>query len=458
MGSDESNGPEHGKSLGLPTATALVTGSIIGTGIFTLPAAIARYGMLGLAGFVLATLGAIALGLVFASLSAKMPGVQGGPYAFAHIGFGDVAGFINAFMYWCAAWPGNAGIVISIVFYGQVLFDLDGDNRLQSIVLALVGLWIPVVINLRGTSTMGVFQTLTVVLKFLPLVFVATVGLFYAVRLGNWPGWNPSGEGLLGSLSTSLTIATFSYIGIETAAIAAARVRHPARNVPRATLFGTLTSAIVYLLVTIAIFGIMPNESLQASTAPFSDVFNIIFGGSWGGKLVAGFAIISGLGALNGWTMICGEVPQAAARDGLFPQAFARSNRNGVPAFGIIVSTVLASIAVILALSSSGGVDAFTKIVQFAGVAIGVPFFFSVLVQIYWLYTEGGLVSSTSFGRDVFIAIVALVFSLWIVIGSGQQAAFLGLLILLLGFVVMMVLFVESGTFGPRDGKPDRDA
>lgn len=445
MAAEESSGPDQGESLGLPTAIALVTGSIIGTGIFTLPAAIAKYGMLGLVGFFVATLGAVALGLVFASLSAKMPGVQGGPYAFAHIGFGDVAGFINAFMYWCAAWPGNAGIIISSVFYVQVLFGLDTDNRSQSIALALIGLWIPVVINLRGTSTMGIFQTLTVLLKFLPLVFMATVGLVYAIRLGNGPGWNPSGEGVLASLSTSLTIATFSYIGIETAAIAAARVRNPARNVPKATLFGTLTSAVVYLLVTIAIFGIVPNEALQGSTAPFSDAFNAIFGGSWGGKVVAGFAIISGLGALNGWTMICGEVPQAAAKDGLFPQAFAKSNRNGVPAFGIVISAILASIAVILALSSSGGVDAFTQIVQFAGVAIGVPFFFSVLVQIYWLFTEGKSINTSSFRRDVFIALVALVFSLWIVIGSGQQAAFLGLLILLLGFVVKMIQFIESG-------------
>lgn len=348
---------------------------------------------------------------------------------------------------------GWSGIVISWVFYVQALFGLNSDNRVQSIMLALIGLWIPVLINLRGTASMGSFQTVTTVLKFVPLVFIGTVGLFFAFRLGNWPVWNPSGEGLIGSLSTSLTIATFSYVGVETAAIAAAKVRNPEQNVPKATLYGTLAVAAIYLLVTVAIFGIVPNDTLQNSGAPFSDAFNAIFGGSWGGKLVAAFAVISGIGALNGWTMICGEVPQAAAKNGLFPSVFAKNNKNGVPAFGIITSTVLASIAVTLALASSGGVDAFSEIVKFSGVSVGVPYFFSVLVQLFWMFTEGKKLNIPSFRRDVVISIVAMVFTFWMIAGSGQLAGYLGMLILLLGFILMLTLFIESGKFGPRESE-----
>lgn len=443
--------PRATGTLGLPAAIAMIAGSIVGTGIFTLPSAIAKYGMVGLFGFFIATFGAIALGLVFARLSRAIPGAQGGPYAYARTGFGDVAGFINAFLYWCAAWPGNSGIVISWVFYVQALFGLNSGNRVQSIIIAMIGLWIPVLINLRGVGSMGAFQTITTVLKFLPLVFLATIGLYFAFTLNNWPSWNPSGDNTLLALSSALTVSTFAYVGVETAAIVAAKVKNPETNVPKATLYGTLATALVYILVTVAIFGIVPNETLQVSGAPFSDAFNQIFGGSWGGKLVAAFAVISGIGALNGWTMICGEVPQAAARNKLFPSIFAKENKNGVPAFGIISSTVLASVAVILALSTSGGVDAFAEIVKFSGVTVGVPYFFSVLVQLYWLYTEGRKLNVSNFGRDVAISGVALGFTFWMIAGSGQLANFLGMLILLLGFVMMMYLFIENGRFGAHE-------
>jgi APA family basic amino acid/polyamine antiporter len=323
------------------------------------------------------------------------------------------------------------------------------------IIIAMIGLWIPVLINLRGVGSMGAFQTVTTVLKFLPLIFMGTVGLYFALTLNNWPSWNPSGEGMLGSVSTSLTLATFAYVGVETAAIAAAKVKNPEENVPKATLLGTIATAAVYILITIAIFGIVPNGTLQDSGAPFSDAFNEIFGGSWGGKLVAAFAVISGIGALNGWTMICGEGPQAAAKNKLFPAVFARENKNGVPAFGIISSPVLASIAMGLALGTSGGIDAFSKIIQFSGVTVGIPYFFSVLVQLYWLLTEGRRLNIKSFGRDVAISVVALVFTFWMIAGSGRLANFLGMLVLLLGFVMMMFLFVETGRFGAKQLDPE---
>jgi APA family basic amino acid/polyamine antiporter len=448
--SDPATEAPTGGALKLPAATALIMGSIVGTGIFTLPSAIARFGMAGMAGFVIATIGAIALALVFASLARIIP-AQGGPYAYAREGFGDLAGFLNAFSYWCAVWPGNAAIVISWVFYVQALFGWDPENRSQSIVIALVGLWAPVFINLRGAGSMGRFQVITTVLKFMPLIFLATVGLFFAVTAGNWPAWNPSGGSTVAAISGALTVATFSYVGVEAAAIAAAKVRNPVKNVPTATVLGTLSTAVIYLLVTTAIFGIVPNERLQTSGAPFSDAFNAIFGGAWSGRLVALFAVISGLGALNSWTMVSGEVPQAAARDRLFPEIFDRENRNGVPAFGIVVSTVLASLSAAVALGVAGGVEAFTHLVLFCGVTVGVPYFFSILVQLYYLYTDGRRLHPATFPREVILAIIALVFTGWMIAGSGQLAAYLSLLIFGIGFVFMTCLYIRTGRFGAGD-------
>jgi basic amino acid/polyamine antiporter, APA family len=279
----DSSDPSPEGTLGLSAAVALIMGNIVGTGIFTLPSALAKYGMAGLVGFLVATLGSAALAMVFAALSRIIP-AQGGRYAYAREGFGDVAGFLNAFSYWCAAWPGNAGIVVSWVFYVQALFGWDSDNRLQSILIALVGLWVPVLINLRGAKSAGGFQVVTTVLKFLPLVFLAIGGMFYAFAAGNWPPWNPSGGSILAAISAALTVATFSYVGVETAAIAASKVRNPETNVSKATVLGTLSTAAVYILVTVAIYGIVPHDTLQTSGAPFTDAFNAIFGGTWSGR------------------------------------------------------------------------------------------------------------------------------------------------------------------------------
>lgn len=451
--SPSSGTPEQSEGLGLPAAIALVMGTVIGTGIFTLPAALAQYGLAGLTGFMLATIGAVAVAVVFGALARLYP-APGGPYAYAREGFGDMAGFWNAFSYWCSAWPGNAGVAISWVFYVQALFGLDPDNRMQSILIGLVGLWIPVIVNLGGAKSLGRFQLVTTVLKFLPLVFLATVGLFFAFALGNWPAWNPAGGSTLFALSSALTVATFAYVGIEAAVIGAGRVRNPQRNVPRATVWGTLATALLYIFVTIAVFGIVPNETLRATGAPFTEAFDAIFGGTWSGKLVALFAVISGLGALNGWTLVCGEVPYAAAKDGLFPKVFASTNRHDMPAFSIVSSAVLASLAVVLALGTRGGVDAFTEIVMFSGVTVGVPYFFSVLVQLYYLFTEGRRLNPATFPREVIVAAVALVFTFWMIAGSGQFAVYISMLIFLLGFVMMAVLYIQTGRFGPkRKGK-----
>ena len=128
-----------------------------------------------------------------------------------------------------------------------------------------------------------------------------------------------------------MAIALFSYLGVETAAVAAAKVRDPDRNIPRSTIFGTLATAVVYMLSLTPLLGILPATTLAKSSAPFSDAANVIFGGTWAGKAMAVAVIISGFGALTSWTMICAEMPLAAAKDGLFPERFKRMTASGVP-------------------------------------------------------------------------------------------------------------------------------
>jgi APA family basic amino acid/polyamine antiporter len=400
------------RSLGLGQSTALIMGSIIGVGIFSLPYSLASYGPISLVAMALATIGAVALAFMFAVMSRRLP-ADGGPYAYARSAFGNGLGFSNAWSYWITAWAGNAAIVVGWVYYVEHFLNKSSVVG-WSIVIALVGLWIPALINLTGVRNMGSFQVWTTVLKFIPLAIMSTVGLFF-IQGGNFTPWNTSGDSSLSAIGGAMAICLFSYLGVETAAVAAAKVRNPERNVPKSTIYGTLASSAVYLLSMIAVFGIVPTSALaqDANKASYSTAANSIAGGgSWAGNLVALAVIISGIGALNGWTMICAEMPLAAAKDGLFPTRFGRLSGRNVPAFGIISSTALASIAVVISYMGANGATVFTTLVLMTGITAAVPYAFSALAQLKWRIHDHQVVHTPRLVRDLAVAIAAFVFSL----------------------------------------------
>jgi APA family basic amino acid/polyamine antiporter len=394
--------------FGLTVATALVMGSIIGVGIFNLPTSLSFYGPITLVSMGLTTVGAIALALLFAALSRRLP-ADGGPYAYSRVAFGNKLGFANAWSYWITAWAGNAAIAVGWVLYVEVFFNKD-HNRLFSVLLVLVGLWLPAAINLSGVKNMGSVQVMTTVLKFLALAFMSTVGLFY-ISSSNFTPWNVTGGSAVSAIGSGMAIALFSYLGVEVAAVAAAKVKDPDRNIPRSTVLGTLVSAVVYMLSLIAVFGILSNTQLQESTAPFSDAVNSMFGGTFWGNVMAVVVIISGFGALNGWTMICAEMPLAAAKDGLFPKQFGRLSGKSVPAFGIVASTMLASIAMVINYLGSNGATVFTTLVLMTGITAAIPYGFSALAQMKWRLVDKRRLQSARFVRDMIVSVISVVFS-----------------------------------------------
>ncbi|MDI2128733.1 APC family permease, partial [Yinghuangia seranimata] len=278
----EPGGAEAAGTLGLPQATALVVGGVIGTGIFLLPATLAKYGTVSILAFGLVSVGAILIAMIFGKLGARIP-ASGGPYAYARDAFGEFPGFLTAWSFWLTAWIGNAGIAVAWV--GYVNYFLHWDSTIGKIVIALVGLAVPALVNLSGVRNMGAFQLVTTVLKFAPLLFVAIVGLFFVSSV-NFGPFNADGGSVIGALQTSAALVVFAYSGIEAVAVAAEKVRDPERNVGRASVFGCLACAGVYMLSTVAIMGNVPHDQLVDSTAPFSDALNNMFGGSaWGGVM-----------------------------------------------------------------------------------------------------------------------------------------------------------------------------
>ncbi len=408
------------RSLGLPQATALIVGSIIGVGIFNLPGSLAAYGPISLVAMVLTTIGALALAVMFAAMSRRLP-ADGGPYAYARAAFGNLTGFSNAWLYWITAWSGNAAIVVGWVIYVQLFINKDAVNA-WSIAIALVGLWLPALINLSGVKNMGSVQVWTSILKFVPLVIMSTVGLFF-IKSANFTPWNTSGDTNVGAIGAAMALCLFSYLGVETASVAAAKVRDPDVNVPKATIYGTLATAAVYLLSMIAVFGIVPSS--QMTGTPYSQAADAMVGNgsTWAGYAVAVAVIISGFGALNGWTMICAEMPLAAAKDGLFPPVFGRLSRAGVPVVGIVASTVLASIAMVIAYMGTSGQTVFNTLVLMSGITAAIPYGFSAAAQIKWRYDDNRVVHTPRFVRDMVVALVALVVSALFVYYSRNTGA-----------------------------------
>jgi APA family basic amino acid/polyamine antiporter len=439
-------------ALGLPSATALVIGSIIGTGVFTMPAVMAEAGTSSILTLGVIAIGAVLLGVMFGQLTKRVPSSDGGLYAYARHEFGDFAGYLTAWCYWITAWAGNAAIVSSWVLYVESLFGIHNPSAWTSFGIALTGLWIPALINIAGVRQMAWFQNVTVVLKFLPLLVVGVVGWFF-VSAANFGPFNATGGSLYSGIAIAAGVALFSFIGVETASIAAARVRDPRRNVGRASVLGTALSAVLYIAVTAAVMGLVAHDSLVGNGAPFVDAFQTMFGhAQWVGKLVAATAVVSGIGALNGWTLVTAEMPWAAAKDGLFPLQFAKTNRSGAPWFGIVVSTIVASALMGFAYSSKTGLTVFTYLVGLSVVTVAIPYFLSACAQLSYLVSKRRRVNGWSLVRDLSIATASMLFSLWVTFAAGYQAVYQAMLLFLIGIPLYSFLKARRERLGQVAG------
>ncbi|MFF9127132.1 amino acid permease [Streptomyces sp. NPDC014889] len=426
----------HARQFGLPVATALVMGNIIGGGIFLLPASVAPYGTVSLVAFGVLTLGAIALALVFGRLAERNPRT-GGPYVYAREAFGDFAGFLAAWAYWITTWVSNAALAVAAVGYLDVLIPVGG-HRWTACLAALTIQWLPALANFAGTRYVGAVQFVATVLKFVPLLLVAVGGLFFFDPRNLGP-FHEGGGSTVGAVSAAAAILLFSYLGVESAAVSAGEVKNARRNVGRATVIGTTGAALVYLLGTLSVFGTVAHDRLVKSTAPFSDAVNAMFGGSWGGWAVALAALVSMTGCLNGWTLLSAQTPYAAARDGLFPAAFGRRQR-GVPTFGVAVTVVLASLLTVYNYMS-GSAKVFEVLVLVTTFTATVPYLLATAAQIFHLVSgRRERVDRARLVRDAVVAGGAAAFSLWLVAGAGYAAVYQGVLFLFAGVLVYAVM------------------
>jgi APA family basic amino acid/polyamine antiporter len=440
MSAKEAGRPPLKRTLGMWMATALVVGNMIGSGVFSLPSSLASIGPVSLLGWVLTGVGSVLLAFVFASLARAHPRT-GGPYAYARHAFGDFMGFWTAWGYWIAVWAGNAAIATSFVAYLAVFWPEAGSNHVLAAVLASAAIWVLTLVNVAGAREGGRVQVLTTIVKFVPLAVIGVIGLFYMSR-ANFTPFAPGVHGArsgLSTLSAAGALTLWAFIGLESATVPAEEVRDPKRTVVRATLIGTIVTTLVYIVATVAVMGVVPASTLQSSASPFADAAHIMFGGGWD-KVVAAVAIASTLGALNGWILLQGRVPLAAADDGLFPRQFSQvSRKNGTPVVGLVVSSAL--VTVLMATSYNNSlVSIFTQVILLATLTTVVPYAFSAAAQLLMLIREPELFEPGKALRDAAIALLAFGYSFWMIYGVGEETVAKGFLLLAAGIPVYVWL------------------
>jgi APA family basic amino acid/polyamine antiporter len=237
----------------------------------------------------------------------------------------------------------------------------------------------------------------------------------------------------LGAVSTLSALTMWSFLGLESATVPAGDVKDPRKTIPRATLIGTLIGGLVYVTAVTAVLGMLPAKKLTASTAPFADAARMIVG-DWGYYLIAAGAIIAAVGALNGWVMMQGQIPMAAARDGLLPEGLGKLNKHGVPGIALVVSSALVSVLILMNFRH-GLVDAFQIIVLIGTMTALVPYMLCA-AGLLQLMVDRRAVFPASLAFLVLVASLAFTFSIWALYGSGPEAVFWGFLVLAAGIPI----------------------
>ena len=413
------------RPLGFWSATALVVGSMIGSGAFLLPAALAPFGAASLTGWGITLLGAVLLAITFARLAMRWP-QSGGPYVYARHAFGELPGFLVAWSYWISIWCATAAIAVAFAGSIGALVPAATATPVRGALCALAALWTCTAINIAGVREAGRVQLVTTVMKLLPLVLFGGVALWF-VEPANLVPFNPTPDSLPQVAHATVALTLWALIGLEAATVPAGTIENPERTVPRATVIGTVIAGLATVLACTAVIGLLPAETLKNSAAPMADAARALWGPGAGIALAVVMAV-SCFGALNGWVLVSAQVPLAAARDGLFPSLFARTDARGTPVPGVLVGSLLASVLVMSNYSRSL-VQVFTFSILLSTAATLLPY---VAGSAAWL--------RRGTGPTRWLAAAALAYGLYALAGIGGESLAWGAALVAAGLPVHWLL------------------
>jgi APA family basic amino acid/polyamine antiporter len=387
---------------------------MIGSGIFLLPTVLAPYGLVSFGGWLVTAAGSICVALTLARLAARTTRT-GGPYAYVHDAFGDLFGFANAWGFWATYWTGVPAVAIAFAGYLTVFFPALADNPVGQALSALALIWILTLINIRGVKESSLVQLALTVLKLAPLFAIIALGLL-AGRPENLPALNPQQAPLLPTIAATALLTMWAFVGLEAGTIPAGSCHNASRVIPRALIIGTLTVTAVYLAATAAVMLLVPADVLAHSTSPFAEAARGL--GAWGPALIAAGALVSTAGTANGLIFVAGQLPMAAALDRLAPRVLGLTDRGGAPYVALIASGVLSSL-LLVANYSRGLIDAFTFLIMLSTLGTLLPYLFCAIAELRqsWRSARGW----------AGVALLAGVYSIFAILGSGLEALLWGL-------------------------------
>ena len=430
------------KKMSLMQLTILVTVNMMGSGIIMLPTNMAQVGAISLLSWGVTAVGsmAIAYGFAQAGVFNQRPG---GMSAYAEDAYGKPGYFVVFLLYFFSLAIGNVAIAISAVGYLAGFFPGMSATPIATCISVIALIWLTTVANFGGPTITGKIGSVTVWGVIVPVAGLSVIGWFWFSGATFTEAWNPKGLSLGEGVGSSIALTLWAFLGMESAAQNSDAVENPTRNVPLACLMGTLGAAVVYILSTTVIQGIVPNAELAKSTGPFALAYAKMFTPTIG-SIIMGLAILACLGSLLGWQFTIAQTAKAASEDRLFPTFFSKINRMGAPLVGMVVMAIVQTVMALSTISPSLS-EQFSALVNLAVVTNVVPYIISLSALIVMM--KKAKVTDSVFKRNAIVGVFAMLYSTYAIYASGKDAV-LG------GMIVLAITYIIYGFLAPRFTSP----
>jgi putrescine:ornithine antiporter len=431
------------KKMTLTGLTTIVAVNMMGSGIIMLPTNLAQLGAISLLSWVVTAVGSMAIAYCFAQLGVLCPR-SGGMSAYSEEAHGKSSFFMASFLYYLSLAIGNVAIAISAVGYLTPFFPWLGTGAVPLCVGVVALIWITTLANFGGPGVTGRIGTVTVWGVIIPVAGLCVIGWFWFEPSVFAAAWNPHDTLASDAIVKSIPLTLWAFLGMESAAQNAGAVENPQKTVPMACMLGTLGAAVIYILSTTVIQGIVPNAELAESSAPFATVYAQMFN-PFIGKVVMVLAVLACLGSLLGWQFTLSQTAKYTAEERMFPQFFSRVSAAGAPVLGMVVAGVLQSLMAFSTMSPNAS-EQFGKLVSLAAVTNIVPYVTSVSALLVVMYV--GKVSRHTYQFNVMAILVAVVYSVYALYASGKDAVFGGMLVMMAGY--LLYGFIASRFAAPQ--------
>jgi putrescine:ornithine antiporter len=419
------------KKMNLMQLTFIVAVNMMGSGIIMLPTNMAQVGAISLLSWIVTAVGSMAIAYGFAQ-AGIFNQRKGGMAAYAEDAYGK-SGYFQVFMlYFLSLAIGNVAIAISAVGYLAGFFPGMSATPIATCVSVIALLWLTTVANFGGPSLTGKIGAITVWGVIIPVAGLSVIGWLWFSKTTFGMAWNPQGLSLGAGMGSSISLTLWAFLGMESAAQNSDAVENPKRDVPLACLFGTLGAAVIYVLSTTVIQGIVPNAELAESTGPFALAYAHMFNPTIG-QIIMALAVLACLGSLLGWQFTIAQTGKAAAEDRMFPAFFTKVNSLGAPIVGMIVLGVVQSLLALSTISPSLSKQ-FSVLVNLAVVTNVIPYIVSL--SALFVMMRAAKVPDGTYTRNAVITVVAMAYSVFAIYASGKDAVMGGTLVLGVTYVV----------------------